>query len=197
MIFRFSSLNFSAAIQFPPRTEEHSLPYYLPIAGGRIFGFIPFPRVLKKSQTFKFGNNKLSWIKKLKINRCWIHSRWLKEHITICNILRCIQKHSQHNNDKRTQFFRKIYLSHFIRKVTKGLRKGYCVRGELETEQNCNILTPSSSGYSSTSFSSCGAAQPEALRARQRGWVWFSLLELQQLTPNSDVMHFIASTLRI
>ena len=38
--------------------------------------------------------------------------------------------------------------------VTKGL----CVRGELETEQNCNILTPSSSGYSSTSFSfSCGA----------------------------------------
>ena len=28
------------------RTEEHSLPYYLPIAGGRIIGFIPFPRVL-------------------------------------------------------------------------------------------------------------------------------------------------------
>ena len=26
--------------------EEPSLPYYLPIAGGRIIGFIPFPRVL-------------------------------------------------------------------------------------------------------------------------------------------------------
>ena len=26
--------------------EETSLPYYLPIAGGRIIGFIPFPRVL-------------------------------------------------------------------------------------------------------------------------------------------------------
>ena len=26
--------------------EEISLPYYLPIAGGRIIGFIPFPRVL-------------------------------------------------------------------------------------------------------------------------------------------------------
>ena len=26
--------------------EESSLPYYLPIAGGRIIGFIPFPRVL-------------------------------------------------------------------------------------------------------------------------------------------------------
>ena len=25
--------------------EEPSLPYYLPIAGGRIIGFIPFPRV--------------------------------------------------------------------------------------------------------------------------------------------------------
>ena len=28
------------------KAEEHSLPYYLPIAGGRIIGFIPFPRVL-------------------------------------------------------------------------------------------------------------------------------------------------------
>ena len=26
------------------KAEEHSLPYYLPIAGGRIIGFIPFPR---------------------------------------------------------------------------------------------------------------------------------------------------------
>ena len=26
--------------------EKPSLPYYLPIAGGRIIGFIPFPRVL-------------------------------------------------------------------------------------------------------------------------------------------------------
>ena len=28
------------------KAEEPSLPYYLPIAGGRITGFIPFPRVL-------------------------------------------------------------------------------------------------------------------------------------------------------
>ena len=28
------------------KSEEPSLPYYLPIAGGRIIGFIPFPRVL-------------------------------------------------------------------------------------------------------------------------------------------------------
>ena len=28
------------------KAEEPSLPYYLPIAGGRIIGFIPIPRVL-------------------------------------------------------------------------------------------------------------------------------------------------------
>ena len=28
------------------KAEEYSLSYYLPIAGGRIIGFIPFPRVL-------------------------------------------------------------------------------------------------------------------------------------------------------
>ena len=30
----------------PTKAEEPSLPDYLPIAGGRIFGFIPFSRVL-------------------------------------------------------------------------------------------------------------------------------------------------------
>ena len=28
------------------KAEEPSLPYYLPIAGGRIIGFISFPRIL-------------------------------------------------------------------------------------------------------------------------------------------------------
>ena len=57
-----------------------------------------------------------------------------------CNILicRCMQKHIQHNKDERTQFFRKIYLSLYL----KGFGKVLSVRGELETEQNCKILTP-------------------------------------------------------
>ena len=46
------------------------------------------------------------------------------------------------NNDERTHFFRKIYLSHFIR---KGLWKGYervmCKRW-VGDWKNCNILTP-------------------------------------------------------
>ena len=38
-----------------------------------------------------------------------LHSRVTTIHIYM-------RKHSQHNNDERTHFFRKIYLSHFIRK---------------------------------------------------------------------------------
>ena len=34
------------------------------------------------------------------------------------------------------------YTSHFIQKGLKGLQKVLCMRGELETEQNGNILTP-------------------------------------------------------
>ena len=52
-----------------------------------------------------------------------------------------MQKHIQHNKDKWTQFFRKIYLSLFL-KGSKVLRKVLSVRGELETEHNCKILTP-------------------------------------------------------
>ena len=40
-----SEYSFSETCCFT-KAEELSLPYYLPIAGGRIVGFIPFPRVL-------------------------------------------------------------------------------------------------------------------------------------------------------
>ena len=54
---------------------------------------------------------------------------------------------------RATQFLRK-YTSHFIWKVA-------CER-ELETEQNCNILTPTLMAISVVSFSFSRAAQPEA-----------------------------------
>ena len=44
----------------------------------------------------------------------------------------------KHNNDTiKTSGHSSLekYTTHFI-------QKGYCVRGELETEQNCNILNP-------------------------------------------------------
>ena len=46
------------------------------------------------------------------------------------------------NNDERTQFFRKTYLSHFIRNGCKRVMKGLCVRGELETEQTATYWPP-------------------------------------------------------
>ena len=67
-------------------------------------------------------------------------------------------------NDKRTHFFRKIYLSLY----SKGLRKG-CERVMSQRWvgdwTDCNILTPNSFVFSSTSFSFCWAAQSGVLRA--------------------------------
>ena len=50
-IFKQSLTGFNSEFSFSKtscltKAEEPSLPYYLPIAGGRIIGFIPFPRVL-------------------------------------------------------------------------------------------------------------------------------------------------------
>ena len=41
-----SELFFSLTVLLLTKAEEPSLSYYSPIAGGRIIGFIPFPRVL-------------------------------------------------------------------------------------------------------------------------------------------------------
>ena len=53
-----------------------------------------------------------------------------------------MRKHSQHNNDERTHFFRKIYLSHFIRNGCERVTKGLCERGELDTEQTAAYWPP-------------------------------------------------------
>ena len=50
-IFKRSLTGFNSEFSFSEtscltKAEEPSLSYYLPIAGGRIIGFIPFPRVL-------------------------------------------------------------------------------------------------------------------------------------------------------
>ena len=72
-----------------------------------------------------------------------------------------MQKYSQHNNDERTHFFRKIHLSHFIR---NGCERVMCERW-VGDWTNCSILTPSSFAFSSTYFSFCWAAQSGVLRA--------------------------------
>ena len=82
-----------------------------------------------------------------------------------------MRKHSQYNNDKRTQLFRKIYLSLY----SKGLRKGYVWEVSWRLNRDSNILTPSSSVFSSISFSFCWAAQPGTLRSQPFADSWFSL----------------------
>ena len=93
-----------------------------------------------------------------------------------------MQKHSQHNKDEQTQFFRKIYLSLY----SKGLRKDLCVRGELETEQRLQNIDLHSSGYSSISFLFSWAAQPGAW-GPSLCWDLVLTLRTGTLTSNSDL----------
>ena len=68
------------------------------------------------------------------------------------------------------------YTSHTLfEMVAKGLRKGYVWEVNWRLNRDCNILTPNSSVFSSTSFSFCWAAQPGALRAQPSAESWFSL----------------------
>ena len=78
------------------------------------------------------------------------------------------------------------YTSHTLfEMVAKGLRE----RGELETEQNCNILTPSSSGYSSTYFSFTWVAQLGALRTASPVWAGSHAASYLQ---NSKLLNFLS-----
>ena len=83
-----------------------------------------------------------------------------------------------------TQFFRKNILLTLYSKWYERATKGLCARGELGTEQRLQYIDPQlSSGYSSTSFSSCRAAQPGALGAQLSARSGSHGFELQQLTP--------------
>ena len=71
--------------------------------------------------------------------------------------------------------------------VRKGYERVIVWEVSWRLNKDCNILIPSSSDYSSISFSSCGAAQPEALRVQLSAGSGSHCLILQQLTPNSDL----------
>ena len=104
----------------------------------------------------------------LKIFHTGVIWRFLIEVRVTANLLKCcIATYTIHiqlyictcgnkinNNDERTRFFRKMYLSHFIQNGCERVAKGLCVRGELETEQTAT--NPSSCIFSSTSFSFSG-----------------------------------------
>ena len=88
------------------------------------------------------------------------------------------------NNDERTHFFRKIYLSQFIlERVAKGLMWVMCGRS-VGDGTDCHILTPSSSDHRST-FSFCWAAQPGSWGPKPSVWRW-RWLSLRHLVRNCD-----------
>ena len=82
------------------------------------------------------------WHKRFKDGRCYI---------LIC---RFTQKKSWPNDKRRAKTSLTKYTSHFI--VT------FACERELETKQNCNILTPTLMAVSVVYFSFSRAAQPEA-----------------------------------
>ena len=68
---------------------------------------------------------------------------------------------------------------------SKGLWKG-CEMVVCGDRTDCNILTPRSSVYSSTSFSFCWAAQPGVIEGRKPSvWSWFSLPRTATRTPTN------------
>ena len=92
-----------------------------------------------------------------------------------------LYSHMQHHNNTiiKTQedFLNKICTSHFIVRVCKGYSRFYGER-ELETKQNCNILTPHSYGRQCCVFlvlQGCSTGAPGAQLSA--GW-WLSLLHL-------------------
>ena len=73
-----------------------------------------------------------------------------------------MQKHIQHIKDERTQFFRKIYLSLYLKRVQKGYERYYLWEVSWRLNRTATYWPPNSSGYSSISFPFSLAAQPGA-----------------------------------
>ena len=83
--------------------------------------------------------------------------------------------------NKTSEDFFKKYTSHFIVRVV-------CER-ELETEQNCNILTPTLMAISVVSFSFSRTAQPEARLSA--GW-WLPLSHLVSNSSDLQLTDFLS-----
>ena len=63
-----------------------------------------------------------------------------------------MQDHNDDTIKTSNTVLRKIYLSLYLKGFERGYSRFYCER-ELETEQNCNILTPTLMAINVVSFS--------------------------------------------
>ena len=85
------------------------------------------------------------------------------------------------------------YTSHTLfEMVAKGLWKGYVREVSWRLKKDCNILTPSSSVFSSTSFSFCWAAQPGALVFTTSNWN--NWLQTNRISCRTGLYHCLTST---
>ena len=96
-----------------------------------------------------------------------------------------MQEESQQHDNKQTRedFFRKLYTSHFIVRVRKGYSRFYGER-ELETSQNCNILTPHSYGRQRCVFLVLQGCSTGGSEAHSAGFL-YHILSATSLAPNT------------
>ena len=118
------------------------------------------------SMIFYPNQNTKFWIQ-LALYPTWKAKYWRLKYYCIVTTMIHMQlyiytcRNKINNYYERTHFFRKIYLSHFIRNGCERVMCEWC----LGDWTNWNILTPSSFVFSSTSFSFCWAARSGVLRA--------------------------------
>ena len=88
--------------------------------------------------------------------------------------------------DEQSLLKQNICTSHFSVRVRKGYSRFYGER-ELETEHNCNILTPTLMAVSVVSFSFSRAAQPgtQGTRSLLHDGFLYCILSATSLDPNS------------
>ena len=70
------------------------------------------------------------------------------------------------------------YTSHFIERIRKSYKGYYCVRGKLETEQNCNILTPTLMAIKAFFFSRSSGLLNRGPSGPASAGTWFSFQHL-------------------
>ena len=89
------------------------------------------------------------------------------------------------NNDERTHFFRKIYLSHFIRKGCDRVTNGLCLRGELETEQTATYWPQVPLTIAALLSYSAGLLNRGSWGPKPSAGSWFSLPRTATRTPTN------------
>ena len=100
-----------------------------------------------------------------------------------------MRKHSQHNNDERTQFFRKIYLLLYSKWLRKGYQRVICERWVGDWTKTATYWTSALLATAALLSRSAGLLNrwPWGLGAQLLRGPGSHCFELQPLTLNSDL----------